>query len=76
MLFFKLCMLFRKKSKQTIKKKKKPTQQEPKEAHCSGEHLTQPGWQSLSDFGNAGDGAAAVAVGEDGGELLVDGIIL
>lgn len=39
-------------------------------------YLTQPSRQRLSDLGNAGDGAAAVAVGEDGRELLIDGIVL
>lgn len=39
-------------------------------------YLTQPSRECLSDLGNAGDGAAAVAVGEDGRELLIDGIVL
>lgn len=38
--------------------------------------LTEPGGQSLPDLWDAGDWAAAVAVREDGGQLLGDGIVL
>lgn len=43
---------------------------------CLGEHLTEPCWQCLVDFGNTGYRTAAVAMGEDGCKLLIDRIIL
>lgn len=43
---------------------------------CLGEHLTKACWQCLSDFRNTGYRTAAIAMGEDGRKLLIDGIVL